>query len=237
MGAEPVWCLFKVPPTDVFNVKQVFEQAVERSQISYKLQNFLQKRTEYESKFHARDKEIFNYYIPKAFVDKQQTPDAFDWDDLHHAYHLFFPRAFAEIFDNLFIGEAPIISVPMSQALLELVRTNRVGAPEMLWGGLGWERAGRLPGYLGNMFVPPEDIAVVLGTLEEVFQEVPSHEFIQGVSAIGTRGNGNEQYVESLQSLILSCFYTVFKEGNGLLALSHPHLGSMPFPENYGFSV
>ncbi|MUG98532.1 hypothetical protein F7734_42060 [Scytonema sp. UIC 10036] len=189
MSADPVWCLLRVQPTDVLNVKKVFEKAVERSHISSQLQNFLQKRAEYESKFYAQDKEIFNHYFPKAFVNKQQTPDAFDWDDIYNAYHLFFPRAFVEIFDNLFIGEAPIISLAMSQALLELVITNRVGAPEMLWGGLGWKRASRLPGYLGNMFVPPKDVAVVLATIEEVFQEVPTHKFIQGVSAIGSRGN------------------------------------------------
>ncbi|GAA6616855.1 hypothetical protein [Scytonema sp. NUACC26] len=233
MSANPVWCLLRVQPTDVLNVKKVFERAVERAQISDKLQNFIHKRAEYKSEFHAQDKEIFNRYIPKAFINKQQTPDVFDWDDLHNAYHLFFPSAFAEIFDNLFIGETPIISVPMSQALLELVITNRVGAPEMLWGGLGWKRASRLPGYLGNMFVPPADIAVVLATIEEVFQEVPSYEFLQGVYAIGAGGTCNDGYAESLQSLIISCFCTVLKEGNGLLALSYPHMGSMPFPKNY----
>ncbi|OUL34450.1 hypothetical protein BV372_13675 [Nostoc sp. T09] len=233
MSADPVWCLLRIQPFDVLKVKKVFDEAVENSQILNKLQNYLQNRTENKSQFHPQEQETFNSYFPNAFVNKAENEDIFDWEDLHNVYHLFFPRSFTEIFDYLFIGDAPIISMPMSQALLELIITNRVGATEILWGGLGWKRASRLPGYLGNMFVLPEDIANVLTIIEEIFAEVSIDEFVQGARTIGARGNCNESYAERLQSLILSCFSTVLHEGNGLLALSYPHMGSMPFPENY----
>ncbi len=224
MSADPIWCLFRVKPSDVPNVRNAFDQAVVQSQISEKLSKFLRKRTEASGKFPPQDKAILNSLIPGFFVDKNQNPDAFDWDDLHEVGHLFFPEAFVDLFSSLFVGDYPLISESNSQAV---VITNRVGATQMLWGGLGWERASRLPGYFGNMFVPPEDVANNLTTIEEIFEEVSTEEFLECARAIGARGNCNEDKAESLQSLILSAFRTVLREGNGLLALSHPHVGSL----------
>ncbi|MBD2592723.1 hypothetical protein H6G74_00065 [Nostoc spongiaeforme FACHB-130] len=233
MSADPVWCLFRIEPSDVLNVSQAFNQAVERSQIAYHLQDYLKIRTEIINQPPFQTLNEANIYFPDCLIQRQQNSDVFDWEDLHQTYHLFFQKELVEIFDTLFVGDTPIISQRMSQSQLELIITNRVCATEMLWGGLGWQRANKLPGYLGNMFVKPENIANVLAIIEEVFAEISNDEFIQGAKSIGFRGNCNEDDAEALQSIILSCFHTVLQEGNGLLALSHPHIGMMPFPENY----
>ncbi|BBD61554.1 hypothetical protein NIES2109_43820 [Nostoc sp. HK-01] len=233
MSADPVWCLFRIEPSDVLNVSQAFNQAVERSQIAYQLQDYLKIRTKISNQLPLQKLDESNIYFPDCLIERQQNPDVFDWEDLHQTYHLFSPKAFVEIFDNLFVGDTPIISQRMSQAQLELIITNRVCATEMLWGALGWQHASKLPGYLGNMFVIPEDIATVLATIEKIFTEINTDEFIQGAKSIGFRGNCNEDDAETIQSIILSCFRNVLQEGNGLLALSHPHIGIMPIPENY----
>ena len=90
-------------------------------------------------------------------------------------------------------------------------------------GGLGWERATRLPGYLGNMFVSPEDVASVLATIEAIFEEVSDEEFLQRALMIGS----NRSVAENLLTVLPSAFRTVLKEGNGFLALSYPYLGSL----------
>jgi hypothetical protein len=231
MSADPVWCLFRVKPSDTLNVKKVFDKAVDESQIVHKSQDFMQNRTRKSDDFQHANKDTFNRFIPGAFVNKQQKAQAFDWDDLHDAYHLFFPRPFVEMFDNLFIANPPVISESMSEAQLGFIITNRVGAIEILWGGLGWARGSRLLGYFGNIFVLPEDIASVLANIEEIFEEVDDAEFIEGAQAIAARGNANEDVAKHIKSLFLSALHTVLKEGNGFLALNYPHMGSMPFPK------
>ncbi|MBE9210563.1 hypothetical protein IQ244_29485 [Nostoc sp. LEGE 06077] len=233
MSADPVWCLFRIELSDVINVSQAFNQAIKRSQIAYQLQDYLKIRTEILNQLPFQKLNESNIYFPDCLIERQQNSDVFDWEDLHQTYHLFFPKTFVKIFDTLFVGTTPIISQRMSQAQLELIITNRVCATEMLWGALGWKRASKLPGYLGNIFVLPEDVANVLAIIEEVFAEISADEFVQGAKSIGFRGNCNEDDLENLESIIMSCFRTVLQEGNGLLALSHPHIGIMPFPENY----
>lgn len=233
MSADPVWCWFRIEPSDVLNVSKAFNQAVERSQIASQLQNYLRIRTEILNQLPFQKLDESNIYFPDCLIQRQQNSDVFDWEDLHQTYHLFFPKAFVEIFDTLFVGDTPIISQRMSQAQLALITTNRVCATEMLLGGLGWRRASKLPGYLGNMFVTPENIANILALIEEVFAEISADKFIQGAKSIGYRGNCNEDDAETLQSIILSSFHTVLQEGNGLLALSHPHMGTLPIPKNY----
>ncbi|AFY42868.1 hypothetical protein [Nostoc sp. PCC 7107] len=233
MSADPVWCLFRIEPSDVLKFSKVFNQAVERSQIAHQLQNYLKIRTKIINQLPFQTLDESNIYFPDCLIERQQNPDVFDWEDLHQTYHLFFPKEFVEMFDTLFVGDTPIITQRISQAQLELIVTNRVCATEMLWGGLGWKRASKLPGYLGNMFVTPENTANILAIIEEVFAEISADEFIQGAKSIGFRGNCNEDDAETLQLIILSCFHTVLQEGNGLLSLSHPHIGIMPFPENY----
>jgi hypothetical protein len=42
MGANPVWCLFRVQPQDSARVKKAFARAVKQSKISQRLQEYLQ---------------------------------------------------------------------------------------------------------------------------------------------------------------------------------------------------
>ncbi|MEA5621144.1 hypothetical protein VB711_25395 [Cronbergia sp. UHCC 0137] len=231
MSADPVWCLFRVKSSDMLNVKILFDKAVDESQTVHKLDEFMQNKTR-ESNDFQYIKDTFNRFIPGAFVNKQQNPQAFDWDILDEAYHLFFSKAFVEMFENLFITNPRVISESMSEAQLDFIITNRVGATEILWGGLGWERANRLPGYFGNMFLSPEDIATVLANIEKIFEEVDDTKFFERAQAIGARGNANEDVAKNIKSLFLSALNRAFKKGDGFLALSYPHIGSMPFPEH-----
>ncbi|BCL36494.1 hypothetical protein [Nostoc sp. MS1] len=231
MSADTVWCLFRVHSSDTVNVKTLFNKAIEQSQIVEKISEFNKNRTKESDDLQFLNRDIINHFIPEAFVDKQQDIQAFDWDNLHDAYHLFFPKAFVDMFDNLFKSNPPAISESMLEAHLDFIITNRVGATEILWGGLGWERGNRLPGYLGNMFILPEDIPHSLTKIEKIFNEVEDKQFFERVRTIGARGNVNEDVAKNIRSLFLSALSKALKRGDGFLALSYPHMGSIPFTE------
>jgi hypothetical protein len=225
MGAEPVWFLYQIKPEDALRVKNVFNKAVEQSQISENLRGYLQNRTREPDKYHQQD-DIFSFLIPKPFVDSYQNPDVFDWEDSLDTIDLFYPKAFVEMCESLLRGEHPFEFNLWEEVELEWISINRASPTQALWAGLGWKRASRLPGYLGNIFVLPENVASVLATIEEIFKEVIDEDFLYRAMGIGD----NKSVAERLLTLLPSAFRTVSKEGNGCLALSYPHLGSIPFP-------
>ncbi|MEM7579583.1 MAG: hypothetical protein ACFB02_02730 [Mastigocoleus sp.] len=227
MSANPVWYLFQLRTPVALYVKKLFDQAVNESQLVQTTSEILKNRITKEDNLNNLDKHTFNRFIPRAFIDKQQKPEVFDWDDLHNTYHLFFPQAFVKMFEYLFVTNSS--AIPKAIIELDFIITNRVGAAEILWGGLGWERGMRLPGFFGNIFILSEEVATVLENVEKIFEEVDHTEFIKGAQAIALRGNGNEDVAKDIKSLFLSALRTALKERNGFLALNYPAMGSIPF--------
>jgi hypothetical protein len=156
------------------------------------------------------------------------------YDVYNAAFNLFYPEAFTSLYNDIVTGElvlAKLAEQSPAHTPLEFVVTNRVGATVMLAYALGWERMNRLPRYFGNLFVPPTAVATLLAKLANVeknFAEVPMIEFIQRADDAGSWGNCNEDVAFKLPSLLPSALQTVLTEGNGLLALNYPDVGSIP---------
>jgi hypothetical protein len=229
MSADPLWYLLQVQPQDCAKVKKAFNKAVKESKISQQLKEYLKSRKHRTPKFDQEFRQDMNQCIPDAFASSIGT-DRYDWEDLHNTHHLFFPEEFEKLLESLFVKSDPIISSSRSEAEIDFIISNRVGASQMLYGGLGWSRANRLTGYCGNMFIPPEELKETLLTIEQIFAEVDEKEFLVRANAIGSRGNCNEDITQLIIQFPLA-LGKVLSEGNGFLALNFSDLGSLSFPD------
>lgn len=208
MSVDLVWHFFRVSPDEASQIQEAFESAVKQSQIAEKAHAF----------FQSKEAEA-----------KSDQQDGFD-QDYEFLFDLFYPDAFLELYDDVATGRLSLGEQQPRQALLEFVLTNRVGASVMFFYSLGWQAASKLPGYFGNMFVPPEAVAKTLAEVENVFREVDIEEFTKDAETLGSWGNCNEDVARDLASLLPNSLRTVLAEGNGLLALNYPDVGSIPYP-------
>lgn len=229
MGAEPVWCLFRVQPQDSAKVKKAFDKATKQSKIAQKFQGYLQSRNIASPISEYPFTEMLREFYPQAFANISDTPDFFDWEDMDNTPDLFFPQAFEKMVKQLFIGDSPIMSISIDEATVEFVSSIRVGVSQFLYAGLGWKRASRLPGYCGNMFIPLEELQDTLIDIEQLFAEVDEEDFFARACAVGAGDSYCNLEKLFLLPLALS---KVLREGNGFLALNYPHLGSFPFLDN-----
>ncbi|MBW4474858.1 MAG: hypothetical protein KME45_31440 [Stenomitos rutilans HA7619-LM2] len=208
MSTDFAWHFFRVLPSEEPKIHSAFESSVKQSQIDEKAQAFFQSK-EAESKSDQQD----SFY-----------------EDYEFLFDLFYPDAFIELYGDIATGKLPLGKQQSEQAPLEFVLTNRVGASVMFFYSLGWQFISKLPGYFGNMFISPEAVAKTLVEVENVFREVDVEEFTRDAETLGAWGNANEDVARSLASLLPNSLRTVLAEGNGLLALNYPDVGSIPYP-------
>lgn len=200
---DPAWFLLRVLAEDAQVAERVFEKAVQQSRIYEKAKEFLQNRA----------------------LEPDLNPN--DWSDLCLAYDLFYPDGFTKILDDIVADQSLIIpGDELGEATLALKITDRESATMILWVGLGYKQASRLPGYFGNMFVPPKEVADVMQTVEQILGELNSAEFIERAETVYALGY-YKNFSQTLLSLLLSSLHTALHEGNGLLALNYPHIGEL----------
>lgn len=210
MSVDPAWFLLRVFAEDAQEAESVFEKAVLQSRIPEKAREFLQGRA------------------------TQTDLDPDDWSDLCLAYDLFYPDALTQILDDIMTDQSSIMpGEELEAAILEQEVTNRESATMVLWVGLGYKPASRLPGYFGNMFVPPEDVASALQRVEQLLGELSLAEFVKKAEAVYALGYA-KTFPQTLLLLLISSLRTVLREGDGLLALNYPHIGALPYPECEG---
>ncbi len=205
MSVDLTWDFLRVTPDEVVQVQEAFEKAVKQSQIAAKAQAF--------------------------FCSQEGKPNDIDSFDSNGEliFDLFYPDAFTELYNDIATGKLLLTEQRSEQVPLGFVFTNRVGAAVMLFYSLGWSLARRLPGYFGNIFAPPNDVANTLTAMERIFEEVNTEEFIERAEDVGSWGNCNEDVAMNLASLLPAALRTVLAEGNGLLALNYPDVGSIPY--------
>ncbi|MBW4580615.1 MAG: hypothetical protein KME42_13710 [Tildeniella nuda ZEHNDER 1965/U140] len=209
MSADPAWFLFRVLPENASEARNAFEKAAQQARIPEKTREFLRNRA----------------------LDPDLNPD--NWSDLCLAYDLFYPEAFEAIVSNIFSNQVSFIpKEARDEAHLEAVITNRIGAAMMLWCGLGFERANRLPGAFGNMFVSPEAVASTLHQVEEIFGEVEPKTFIERADAILIGTATGTDVAPQLLTILSSSLRSVLREGYGLLALNYGYIGALPYSES-----
>lgn len=210
MSVNPGWFLLRVLAEDAQVAKSVFEKAVQQSRIPEKAKEFLRNRA------------------------SQPDLNPNDWSDLCLAYDLLYPDGFTQILDDIIIDRSSIMpGDELEEATMALKTTDRESATMILWVGLGYGQASRLPGYFGNMFVPPEKVADVLQAVEQILGALNSAEFVERAETVYALGY-YKNFPQTLLSLLLSSLRTALHEGNGLLALNYPHIGALPYPEYEG---
>jgi len=204
MSVDKGWLFFRVEPKESVACQNAFDQAIKQAQLEQKSKQFL--------------------CTHKACLDR------LDHDAFLDSYELLYPHAITSLADDIFIERDPIFTWDFDSCNFKFVITNRIGAAEVLCYAIGWGRARRLPGYFGNLFIPPQAIADVLDLVEEILAEVDIDEFMwKGAeAAIGCC----EHIVPELRSILPSALKTVLKEGNGLLALNYPDIGALPCPDD-----
>ncbi|HEY9909319.1 MAG TPA: hypothetical protein V6D18_17150 [Thermosynechococcaceae cyanobacterium] len=203
MSVDLCWYLYRVRPKEAPEMRKAFKKAIKQSQIAEETKAFLQAWPE--------------------------TPeDGAEWERwFSAAYKVLYPDAFTKLLESVVAGQTILQANSNS---LEFVCTNRIGAAMMLCEGLGFARARRLPGYFGNLFIPPEETASALEQVKQIFSEVTSTEFVERAAAIGSYGD-NDRQAKELAILLPLQLQRVSYEGDGLLALSHPCVGAIPYPE------
>ena len=209
MSVDPVWFLLRVTPEETPVVKHVFEEAMQQSHVPEKARAFLDNRTE----------------------------DLYGWSNLCFAYDLFYPDSVIKILDDIVADQSAIMpGEALERAILDYRTTDRESVTMILWIGLGSELASRLPGYFGNMFVPPEAVADVVQSVEQILEALNAAEFdyeldyqADVIAALGYY----RTFPQALLALLLSSLRTVLREGNGLLTLNYPHFGAIFYLEEY----
>lgn len=100
MGAEPVWCLFRVQPQDSATVKKAFNKAIKQSKIAEKLQGYLQSRNGESPTSEYPFTGMLRECYPQAFANISDASDFFDWEDMYNTPDLFFPKAFEKMVEQ-----------------------------------------------------------------------------------------------------------------------------------------
>jgi hypothetical protein len=85
--------------------------------------------------------------------------------------------------------------------------------------GLGAERAARLPGHFGALFVAPSDVGPLLRALDAVLER-PSPEMLTRARSWLNRGNNDDVRPEALFSFIPRALQTAQARREGLLLLT-----------------
>jgi len=192
-----------------------------------------------EPKESAACQKAFDQAIRQAQLDEKSREflrthkaclDRLDHDAYLDTHELLYPQEITALADDIFLERDPIFTWDFGSCNFKFVMTNRYGAAEALCYALGYGQASRLPGYFGNLFIPPNEVADALRLVEEILGEVNVNEFLQKAEEI-TWGCC-EDIVPELRSLLPSALKTVLQEGNGLLALNYPEVGAIPSPYN-----
>lgn len=224
MSAEPVWCLFQVKPDDSQILRQAFEAAVEQSSIATDLHRYLQRR-ERHARFLKRQLGDFPFFGNSQEVElNDYVNDAQLF--LNGVGNIFFLRGANELFSMLRRAD-----MGKQDALIRMAVTHRIAPTQVLYGALRWQMANRLPEYFGNMFVPPQEVAATLTCVESVFSEINAEDVLKRACAIGGSRVSNKQEANRLLFLLPSALKLVSRKGYGFIAISYPHLGSLPFFE------
>lgn len=224
MGADPVWCFFRVLEKDSRTVEAAYQKILNRLLLTKRIQDYLGKYYDIpmpsEGDRGVR-KYVSLYEMTSTLLAELDEEPEIDWDNLHDSITKLYPFKFERLFQTLWGGVSPAISVPFDDSIViieHFPKTWFVG--ELLRAELGGERASQIPGYRGNLFIPAERVTEVLTHVNNMFIDV----YIGGLG-----GNPSGSDFEDKLSALPDALQLVREEGHSLLALEHSHMGDYPF--------
>ncbi|MEO1591449.1 MAG: hypothetical protein AAFU71_09180 [Cyanobacteria bacterium J06632_22] len=229
MSAEPAWCLMQVKPEDVPLTRSLFSKHLHKKEKQQQLEKYLS-RHKRQAHLLGKELEDFPFFSqnPENFDCYTYVEDAFLF--LDENVDLFFVNHINALLNQLWDEPQHEDCVDNHFEILELVVAHRVAPTQMLIGGLGWQKATQLPGYLGNMLILPEEVDTALSQISDLLDSVDYDAYFARAKTIGGRGMDNDSVATEVFDILPSTLRWLSGEGCGLLALSHGHLGSFPFP-------
>jgi len=200
----------RIPQEHVSDVAALFAQAVTASAMPPTAHRVLNRWREDSSSLspeHVPDPERPGYWMhAEGRVDFEELfrPEALD--------------ALGQGFIRTGV-EANPWGIEVTEENTDLVIGDRIPVAAALYFGLGAERAARMPGHFGALFVAPGDIGRVLPALESVL-EGPSPEMLARTRRWLDRGNNQSTPPEELFAFIPRALRTARARNEGLLVLT-----------------
>ena len=227
MSIQPAWCFFKIPVRDTPEVKARFDEAIELSEIESKAHDFERRRRE---KRKSEEKGI--PMSSEENLDKSnllaRNLDEFGAEDIDATLDLFFSSALEDLVEAIAdIHELPLSVMP-SETIIDFLTADRIGASQMLFSGLGWEKANKLPGFFGNIFVDSFEVSNILVEVEMIFASVNYKRYLKKAKLLGARGNLNDYSAALAFEILPSALGVAEREECSLLALNFSHSGGLP---------
>ena len=229
MSAEPAWCLMKVEPEDVPLAKSLFSKHLEEQRKQQQLENYLFRRKR-NARLSGRELEDFPFFSPnpESFDCYTYVADASLF--LDENIDLFFVNHINTFLNQLWAANQNEDYFDNRFELLKLVVGHRAVPTQMLIGGLGGLRAIQLPGYWGNMLILPEEVDTALSHISDLLDSVDYDIYFSRAKTLGGIGVSNDSTAAEVFGVLPSTLRWLSGENCGLLALSHDHVGSFPYP-------
>jgi hypothetical protein len=209
MGVTFFWLSLRIPPEHASGVAARFAEAVTASPVSPTARRVLERWREAPSSLS-----------PESVPDPSRPGFWMDSEGAEDFEELFRPEALSA-FGQGFIrtgAEANEWGIEPTAENAGLVITNRIPAAAALYFGLGAERAARLPGHFGALFVAPSDVGQLLPALDAVLER-PSPEMLTRARRwLG--GNNQDLRPEELFAFIPRSLRAAHTRGEGLLLLT-----------------
>jgi hypothetical protein len=210
MGVFFFWLSVSIPPEHATAVAAHFLEALTASPVSQSARRVLERWREAPSSLSPE-------YVPDparpGFWTESEGTVEFE--------ELFRPEALS-VFGQGFIrtgAEANSWGIELNAEKGALIITDRIPAAAALHYGLGAERAARLPGHFGALFVAPSDVGQLLPALDAVLEH-PSSEMLARARSWLKRGNNERVRPEALFSFIPRALRTAQARREGLLLLT-----------------
>ncbi|WP_434385681.1 hypothetical protein [Melittangium boletus] len=208
MGATFLWLSLPIPPAYVADLSARFNEAVTASPVSPTARWVLE-----------RWREAPHSLIPEFVPDPTRPGALTDAEGAEEFEELFRPEALSEFGQGIIRlgGEAEAWDFEFTEQ--NVVVTDRIPASAALYFGLGEERAARIPGHFGALFVTPGEVGQVLSRVEGLFEK-PTLEMRMRARRWLDRGNNDFTHPEELFAFIPRALRTSHARHEGLLLLT-----------------
>jgi hypothetical protein len=228
MSTQPAWCFLKIPTEDTPEIKKRFYDALEYSEIQVNASDF-EREIRRKIKAINQEESVLSFKDEDKLNFRMRDFDQFVFEEMNKSYNFFFSEAFDNLLENIFDPYKTPLSVMPNETIIDVLTSDRIGASQMLYAGLGWEKANQLPGFFGNMLVESFEISDILSEVEMIFASVDHRKFLKKAKLAGATGNLNDYPAARLFDMLPAALKTSEIEECSLLTLNFSHAGCLPF--------
>ncbi|QSQ26444.1 hypothetical protein JY651_16585 [Pyxidicoccus parkwayensis] len=210
MGVTFLWLSVGIPSERVDEVASRFAEAVAASPVSPAARRVLE-----------RWREDPDSLSPEHVPDPTRPGALMESEGVVDFEELFRPKSLIELGQGFFMkgAETQSLGIEATAENAGVFVNDRVPASAALYFGLGAERAARLPGHFGALFVVPGEVAQVLASVEALLGQ-PSEEMRARAWRWLGRGNNDFSRLDELFEFIPRALRTAHARGEGMLLLT-----------------